>query len=47
VKGTIPYDDVLAKIKKTGKEVGAWACHQQICSSYNPPYQVRSGVVVE
>ncbi|KAF8609845.1 copper chaperone taha [Ceratobasidium sp. AG-I] len=21
VKGTIPYDDVLAKIKKTGKEV--------------------------
>lgn len=23
VNGTIPYDDVLAKIKKTGKEVGA------------------------
>ncbi|KAF8163331.1 hypothetical protein B0H34DRAFT_695043 [Crassisporium funariophilum] len=25
VKGTLPYDDVLAKIKKTGKEVRSGA----------------------
>lgn len=24
VKGTLPYEDVLARIKKTGKEVGSY-----------------------
>lgn len=52
VKGTVPYEDVLAKIKKTGKEVRDYPStsprpisltDSELCA----PTQVRSGTTVE
>jgi len=43
VTGTIPYDDLLAKIKKTGKEVGL---HTDLSNIEFTMFQVRSGKTV-
>lgn len=46
VTGTIPYDDLLAKIKKTGKEVCGHAASFGVIELLNLS-QVRSGKIVE
>lgn len=46
VTGTIPYDDLLAKIKKTGKEVCGHAAPFGVVELLNLS-QVRSGKIVE
>jgi hypothetical protein len=46
VTGTIPYDDVLAVISKTGKEVSINAVNAPEKPSWYYFFQVRSGKVV-
>jgi hypothetical protein len=46
VTGTIPYDDILAKIKKTGKEVNHKYLHPHLLI-YVHSFQVKSGTIVE
>jgi hypothetical protein len=45
VKGVISYEDLLAKIKKTGKE--ASYCMFKFDNGLNKAMQVRSGEIVE
>lgn len=46
VKGSLPYEDVLAKIKKTGKEVCGIMMFVLAYTGADRVEQVRSGEVV-
>lgn len=44
VTGTIPYDELLKKLEKTGKEV---RCFLSPCCTADQHWQVRSGKTIE